>query len=166
MPQRTIELVPTLRREAPWLVLMAGALLASTGLAHLLIRLGIILPSMATGGAPAWAWAALYTPEIVVAIMIGWRLRSWLLVLLYAGAAGLVREGFHAALRWSGDGSASAQSAAVELAVALPLAVAGYAVVFSLAASSGRVGAELPRDGLDADQGREGDAPRSGIVQR
>jgi hypothetical protein len=172
MPQRTIALLPVLRRELPWLALMAGALLATAGLAHLLIRNGVILPSIAaSGGAPPWTWAALYVPELVVAIMIGWRLRSLALVLLYAGAAATLREGFRLALRWSGDDAmAAAPSAAAELAIALPLSIVGYAVVFALAASSARTGAELPRDDAAADAARasEGqrDAGRSGIVQR
>jgi hypothetical protein len=171
MSQRTIAMFPALRRELPWLALMAFALLASAGLAHLLIRNGIILPSIAaSGGAPAWAWAALYTPELVVAIMIGWRLRSWLLVLLYAGAAAVLREGFHVVLRWSGDTMAVAPSAAAELVIALPISIVGYAVVFALAASSAQAGSELPRDGAppapSRPSGGHRDGGRSGIVQR
>jgi hypothetical protein len=171
MSQRTIALLPALRRELPWLALMAAALLASAGLAHFLIRKGVILPSIAaSGGAPAWTWAALYAPELVVAIMIGWRLRSLALVLLYAGAAAVLREGFHLALRWSGDTMAVAPSAAAELAIALPVSIIGYAVVFALAASSARAGSELPRDGTTGDasgaSGDQRDGDRSGIVQR
>jgi hypothetical protein len=173
MSQRTIAILPALRRELPWLALMAFALLASAGFAHLLIRNGVILPSIAaSGGAPPWAWAALYAPEVVVALMIGWRLRSWVLVLLYAGAAATVREGFHLALRWAGDTAAVAPSAAAELAIALPVSVVGYAVVFALAAASAREGTELPRDRDDKPpaptppgRGHRGDG-RSGMVQR
>jgi hypothetical protein len=141
MPQRTIQLLPVLRRELPWFALMAVALLATFVLSHFVIRRGILIPSLAAGGgAPPWVWAALYAPELVALLMVGWRLRSWVLVGVYAGGAAALREGFHLALRWVGDGDTHARfaSAATELAIALPITLAAYAVVFTAASATGR----------------------------
>jgi hypothetical protein len=137
---RTIHLLPVLRRELPWFALMAAALLATFAISHVFIRRGVLLPSLAAGGAPGWVWAALYAPELVALLMIGWRLRSWGLVLAYAGGAATLREGFHFALRWIGeaDGHVRFASALAEVAIALPITVAAYAVVFLAASATGR----------------------------
>jgi hypothetical protein len=151
MSQRTIDLRAVLRRELPWFAVMAGALLATFVFAHWVVRRDVILPSVATGGAaPPWVWAALYLPELVAAFMIGWRLRSWPMVLLYAGGAAVVREGFHAAMHWAGQMPHPRvfASGALEIAVAVPLAVLAYAVVFAVASASGREDARL--DAVDA----------------
>jgi hypothetical protein len=156
MPQRTIQLIPVLRRELPWFALMTAALLAAFVLGNLVIRRGILLPSLASsGGAPPWVWAALYAPELVAVLMIGWRLRSWALIALYAGGAAALREGFHLALRLLGDGSEHARfaSPAMELAVAIPVTIAAYAVVFAASASTGR-------DESASAAGREGSAAK------
>jgi len=140
MSQRTIQILPVLRRELPWFGLMAVTLLGTFALSHFVVRRGILLPSLAAGGAPAWVWAALYAPELVAVLMIGWRLRSWALVGAYAGGAAALREGFHFALRWAGeaDGHVRFDSALTELAIALPVTLAAYALVFMAAAATGR----------------------------
>lgn len=151
---RTIQLLPVLRRELPWFALMAAALLATFAISHVVIRRGVLLPSLAAGGAPGWVWAALYAPELVALLMIGWRLRSWALVLAYAGAAATLREGFHLALRWAGeaDGHVHFASSLGELAIALPVTIGAYAVVFLAASSTGRD--ESDRGGLAAPRAR------------
>jgi hypothetical protein len=141
MPQRTVQILPVVRRELPWFALMAGSLLGTFALSHFVIRRGILLPSLANGGgAPPWVWAALYAPELVAVLMVGWRLRSWVLVGVYAGGAAALREGFHLALRWTGaapDHSRFA-SAAAELAIALPVTLFAYVIVFAAASATGR----------------------------
>ena len=140
MSQRTIQIFPVIRRELPWFALMAGALLGTFLLSHFVIRRGILLPSLAAGGAPPWVWAALYAPELVALLMVGWRLRSWVLVGAYAGGAAALREGFHFALRWAGeaDGHVRFGSALAEVAIALPITLAAYAIVFTAASATGR----------------------------
>lgn len=140
MSQRTIQILPLVRRELPWFALMVGALLGTFLLSHFVIRRGILLPSLAAGGAPAWVWAALYAPELVALLMVGWRLRSWALVGAYAGGAAALREGFHFALRWAGepDGHVRFGSALTEIAIALPVTLAAYAIVFTAASATGR----------------------------
>jgi hypothetical protein len=141
MSHRTIQILPVVRRELPWFALMVVALLGTFALSHFVIRRGILLPSLAAGdSAPGWVWAALYAPELVALLMVGWRLRSWPLVGAYAGAAAALREGFHLALRWAGetDGHARFASATTELAIALPITLAAYVVVFTAASATGR----------------------------
>lgn len=135
---RTIQILPVLRRELPWFALMIVALTGTFLLSHFVIRRGILLPSLAAGGAPAWVWGALYAPELVALLMVGWRLRSWILVGAYAGAAAVLREGFHFALRWAGESDGHRFSATTELAIALPITLAAYAVVFAAASATGR----------------------------
>ena len=78
--------------ELPWLGATTLALVATMSLEHFLVHRQIVLPTLAlTPHPPFWMYAAMIVPELVVFFAAGYRLRSGLVIAMYAGVGGLVR---------------------------------------------------------------------------
>jgi hypothetical protein len=98
-------------------------------------------------------WGALLAPEMVVAFVAGWRLRTPGLVVVYALTAGTLREAFEYALARLGEPGHEQAFTAVseEFAFGTPFAAIAYLVLFALASASGRTDDSLdgtfPGDG-------------------
>jgi len=126
--------------ELPWLGLAVAALLATFALEHFVVHRQIVLPALAlTPQPPLWMFAAMVAPELVVFFAAGYRLRTWLAVLMYAGVGGLLRGGFQLALALAREpGHLDAlQRPVSEFALTTPAVALGYLVVLGLAAWSG-----------------------------
>jgi hypothetical protein len=127
-------------REAGWLALTLAGLAATFTFEHWVVHREVILPTLqATGSVTPWMWGALLAPEMVVAFVAGWRLRGRGLVVVYALAAGALREAFEYALVRLGEpGHEQAFTEASEFAFGTPLVAVAYLVLFTLASASGR----------------------------
>jgi hypothetical protein len=138
-------------REAGFLGLTLVALLAALGVEHWVVHRGVLLPSIELSGhATPWMWGALFAPELMVAVVAGWRLRSAPLVALYAVAAAIVREAFELALARLGEpGHREAHVGVSEFAISAPLVAGAYLAVFAFASACGRDDARLDDVGRD-----------------
>jgi hypothetical protein len=127
-------------REAGWLALTLAGLVTTLAFEHWVVHRQVILPTLqATGSVMPWMWGALLAPEMVVAFVAGWRLRTPALVVLYALAAGAAREAFEYMLARLGEpGHELAYSPGAEFAFGTPFVAIAYLVLFALAAASGR----------------------------
>ncbi len=100
----------------------------------------IVLPTLElTAHPPFWMYAAMVVPELVVFFAAGYRLRSLLALVMYAGVGGVVRSGFHLALRMAhepGHALATADRFS-EFAMTTPIVAIGYLLVLGVAAWSG-----------------------------
>jgi hypothetical protein len=128
-----------LAEELPWLGLTAAALVVTLALEHFVVHRQIVLPALAlTPRPPIWMFAAMVVPELVVFFAAGYRLRTWLAVLMYAAVGGVLRSGFQLALALAGEpGHTDALHTVSEFALATPAVTVGYLVVLGLAAWSG-----------------------------
>ncbi len=126
--------------ELPWLGATMGALLGTLVLEHFLVHRLIVLPTLAfTPHVPFWMYAAMIVPELVVFFVAGYRVRTWVALVMYAGVGGLVRSAFHLALQLARepghvDGVHDRLS---EFAMRTPVIALCYLVVLAVAASSG-----------------------------
>lgn len=127
-------------REAGLLALTLVGLVAGLGFEHWVVHRQMILPALDAGGyVLPWMWGALYAPELVIAFVAGWRLRSPSAIAVYAGAAAVVREGFELWLARIGEpGHAVGGAPVSEFVFATPLVALAYIVVLALAAVSGQ----------------------------
>jgi hypothetical protein len=75
------------------LVLALLLLLIAMVLGRQLIYELLIVPRLPeTGSAPGWWWAGLYGPPLLVCILVGTKLKAWLDLLLFSGAAALLGQ--------------------------------------------------------------------------
>jgi hypothetical protein len=126
--------------ELPWLGGTMLALLATLSLEHFVVHRQIVLPTLAlTPTPPFWMYAAMVVPELALFFAAGYRLRTWLAVVMYAGVGGLFRSGFHALLRLAAEpGHVDAVRGPLsEFATATPLVAVGYLLALAVAAWSG-----------------------------
>lgn len=126
--------------ELPWLGATTLALLATLALEHFVVHRQIVLPTLAlTPAPPFWMYAAMVVPELVLFFAAGYRLRTWLALVMYAGVGGLVRSVFHALLQLAGEPghTAALHGALSELATMTPLVAVGYLLALAFAAWSG-----------------------------
>jgi hypothetical protein len=125
--------------ELPSLAATTVALVATLAIEHFLVHRQIVLPTLAmTARPPFWMYAAMVVPELVVYFTAGYRLKTWVAVIAYAGTGGLVRSGFQALLRAAAEpGHVGAIEGFSEFAMTTPLVAVGYLLVLALAAWSG-----------------------------
>ncbi len=126
--------------ELPWLAATALALVATLAVEHFLVHRQIVLPTLAfTSRAPFWMYAAMIVPELVVFFAAGYRLRSWVVLAMYAGVGGVVRSGFHYLLELAHEPGhvAVAHERMSEFAMTTPVVAIGYLLVLAVAAWSG-----------------------------
>ena len=138
MTTRTADATSAIR-ELAWLGLMLVALAAALAFEHWVVHLQMLLPALAQDAVPPWLYGALFVPELVACFLSGWRLRSKTWIVTYAIAAALIRQLFHAMLGALGEpGHRSPLDGPAEFAIATPIVVFLYALVFSLAAQSSK----------------------------
>jgi hypothetical protein len=129
-----------LAAELPWLGATTLALLATLSLEHFVVHRQIVLPTLElTPHPPFWMYAAMVVPELVLFFAAGYRLRTWLAVVMYAGVGGVVRSGFHALLQLAGEpGHVDPLHGPLsELATMTPFVAVGYLLALAFAAWSG-----------------------------
>ncbi len=126
--------------ELPWLGGSVLALVTTLAVEHFLVHRQIVLPTLAfTAHPPFWMYAAMVVPELVVFFAAGYRLRTWLALVMYAGVGGIVRSAFHwllQAVHEPGHVAMSHESIS-EFAMTTPLVAVGYLLVLAVAAWSG-----------------------------
>jgi hypothetical protein len=126
--------------ELPWLGASTVALVVTLCVEHFLVHRQIVLPTLAfTSRPPFWMYAAMIVPELVVFFAAGYRLRSWVALVMYAGVGAAVRGTFHLALQLAHEpGHSSAVNDGLsEFAMTAPLIAVGYLLVLGVAAWSG-----------------------------
>jgi hypothetical protein len=126
--------------ELPWLAAATLALVATLALEHFLVHREIVLPTLAfTPRPPFWMYAAMVVPELVVFFAAGYRLRTWLTAVMYAGVGALVRSAFHLVLQLAREPghAGGVHDRFSEFAMRTPVIAVGYLVVLAVAAWSG-----------------------------
>ncbi len=125
--------------ELPWLGATALALVATLAVEHFLVHRQIVLPTLElTAHPPFWMYAAMVVPELVVFFAAGYRLRTWLTLVMYAGVGGIVRSGFHWLLQVVHEpGHVAVNESISEFAMTTPIVAIGYLLVLAVAAWSG-----------------------------
>ncbi len=125
--------------ELPWLAATALALVAMLAVEHFLVHRQIVLPTLAfTSRPPFWMYAAMVVPELVVFFAAGYRLRTWVALVMYAGVGGILRSAFHWLLQVAHEPGHVATSERIsEFAMTTPIIAIGYLLVLAVAAWSG-----------------------------
>ncbi len=126
--------------ELPWLLATTVALLGTLVLEHFLVHRLIVLPTLAyMARPPFWMYAAMIVPELVVFFAAGYRLCSWMALVMYAGVGGVMRSAFHLALQIAHEPGhvGGIHERFSEFAMRTPVIALGYLVVLAVAASSG-----------------------------
>ncbi len=127
--------------ELPWFTGAMVAFTAALALEHYFVYRQIILPALEiTAEPPLWMLGAMFVPELIVSFVVGWRLRSWAAVGLYAALGATLHEGFHYLVARAGDlGYATTfVDPFSDFAVQWPAIMVAYTGVLGLAAWSGR----------------------------
>jgi hypothetical protein len=120
-------------------------ILAAHAFSHFVIHRGAILASIAAGGTvPTWMWGALFAPELLACVIVGWRLSSWAQVIVYAVTAAIARQACEIALHLAGDVGHALESPRSAV-VASPVVALVYALLLGLASTSGRQDRQLDR---------------------
>lgn len=135
----TPRLAHTLVRELPRLAISLAGVLAAYLFEHFVVHRLMVLPSMdAEGNVAPWIWVGLVAPELLVGFATGWRLRSRIAAVMYAGMAALVREGCQLVLSAAGEPGHSADHALTEFATSTPAVATAYLIAILLASSLAR----------------------------
>lgn len=129
----------TLVRELPRLAMSLTGVLAAYLFEHFVVHRLIVLPSMdADGNVAPWIWVGLIAPELLVGFATGWRLRSRIAAVMFAGMAALVREGCQLVLSAMGEPGHDSRRALVELVTSTPAVATAYLIAILLASSLAR----------------------------
>ncbi|HET8541390.1 MAG TPA: hypothetical protein VFL83_16050 [Anaeromyxobacter sp.] len=126
--------------ELPWLGVAALALVGTLSVEHFVVHRQIVLPTLElTTRPPFWMYAAMIAPELVVFFAAGYRLRTWLALVMYAGIGGLVRSAYHLALQLAQEPGhqLAGHERLSEFAMTTPVVAVGYMLVLAVAAWSG-----------------------------
>jgi hypothetical protein len=135
----------SVRGELPWLGVSVCGILAAHAFSHFVIHRGAILAAIAAGGTvPGWMWGALFAPELLVCVIVGWRLSSWPQVIVYAVTAAFARQASEIALHLAGD-AGHALEGPRSAVLAVPVVVLVYALLLGLASATGRQDRQLDR---------------------
>ncbi|MGC3996070.1 MAG: hypothetical protein QM767_00425 [Anaeromyxobacter sp.] len=135
-------------REGGRLVATLFGLAASVAFERQVVLGRMILPVLGAGAAPEpWMWASLFIPELVVCFLVGWQLRGWRAILVFAAAGAAVRQGTLALLH---EVSSPMPEASARVLGAPAFAVA-YLLALALASWSARTPGPRP-----AEPGAEG----------
>ncbi len=131
-------LAETLVAELPRLGLAMIGVLAALIFQHFVVHRLIIVPAEAAGALAPWMLLALVSPELIVGLVTGWRLRSRPAAVMFAGMAAFLREGVQYLLAAAGEPGHAMGRPFWQLLTSTPVVAAGYLFALLLASTIAR----------------------------